>query len=60
MIEPNDNILGIGSGGAYATAAARALIQHTDQNPEQVVRAAMQIAGDLCIYTNTNITVLTL
>src|SRR5690606_11474060 len=60
VIEPTDGVIGIGSGGAFATAAARALIQHTDQPPEQIVRHAMQIAGELCIYTNTNITVLTL
>ena len=60
VIEPSDGILGIGSGGPYAVAAARALIQHTAQTPEQVVRHALSIAGELCIYTNTNITVLTL
>ncbi len=60
VIEPSDGVLGIGSGGAYATAAAQALVQHTDQSPEQVVRHAMAIAGQLCIYTNTNISVLTL
>jgi len=56
VIEPSDGILGIGSGGSYATAAARALLHHTDQSPEALCRNAMQIAGDLCIYTNTNIT----
>jgi len=60
VIEPSDGIAGIGSGGAYATAAARALMQHTDQPPEQVVRHAMRVAGELCIYTNTNIEVMTL
>jgi len=60
VIEPTDGVLGIGSGGAYATAAARALLQHTDHSPEQIVRQAMEIAGNLCIYSNTNITVLTL
>lgn len=60
VIEPSDGIVGIGSGGAYATAAARALLHHTQQPPEQVVRHAMGIAGELCIYTNTNITVMTL
>jgi len=60
VIEPSDGVLGIGSGGAYATAAARALAQHTDQSPEQIVRHAMQIAAGLCIYTNDRITVLTL
>ena len=60
VIEPTDGVLGIGSGGPFATAAARALIQHTDQPSDQIVRHAMQIAGELCIYTNTNLTVLTL
>jgi ATP-dependent HslUV protease subunit HslV len=60
VIEPSDGVVGIGSGGAFATAAARALMEHTDQSPEQVVRHAMQVAGELCIYTNTNITVLKL
>jgi len=60
VIEPTDGILGIGSGGSYATAAARALLQHTDLPAEAICREAMQIAGELCIYTNTNITVETL
>ncbi|MFA9478358.1 ATP-dependent protease subunit HslV [Phycisphaerales bacterium AB-hyl4] len=60
VIEPSDGILAIGSGGDYATAAARALVNHTDQSPEQVCNNAMHIAGELCIYSNTNITVVTL
>jgi len=60
VIEPSDGIIGIGSGGAYATAAARALIQFTDQDPSQICQNAMNIAGQLCIYTNTHITTLTL
>jgi ATP-dependent HslUV protease subunit HslV len=60
VIEPSDGILGIGSGGAYATAAARALMHHTDQAPDAVCNNAMHIAGDICIYTNTNITTRTL
>lgn len=60
VIEPSDGILGIGSGGSFATAAARALLEHTDQSPEQVCRHAMNIAGELCVYTNTNVTVMTL
>lgn len=60
VIEPTDGVVGIGSGGSYATAAARALITHTSQTPEEIVRNAMQVAGELCIYTNTNATVLTL
>ena len=60
VIEPSDGILGIGSGGAYATAAARALVQHTDQEPEAIVRNAMAVAGELCVYTTANVTVLSL
>ncbi len=60
VIQPTDGILGIGSGGAYATAAARALVNHTQQSPSQVAQHALEIAGNLCIYTNTNITLLEL
>ncbi|MEY2690189.1 MAG: hypothetical protein RL375_4389 [Pseudomonadota bacterium] len=57
VLEPEFGIVAIGSGGAYAQAAARALIEHTDLSPEQVVRKSLGIAGDLCIYTNQNHTV---
>jgi ATP-dependent HslUV protease subunit HslV len=57
VIQPTENVAAIGSGGAYALAAARALIAHADLNAAQVVRAALEIAGDLCIYTNRNIEV---
>ncbi|MCG3178854.1 MAG: ATP-dependent protease subunit HslV [Phycisphaerae bacterium] len=57
VIEPTDGIVAIGSGGAYATAAARALLNHTQLGAEQIVREALAIAGELCIYTNTHITV---
>jgi len=60
VIEPSDGVAGIGSGGSFATASARTLIQHTDQAPQQVVQHAMEIAGELCIYSNTHIRVLTL
>jgi len=52
--------VGIGSGGAYATAAARALTRHTDLPPDQVAREALRIAGEMCVYSNTQISVLTL
>src|SRR5512143_208719 len=58
LIEPDDGILAIGSGGSYALAAARALVDNTQLDATEVVKRAMQIAGDICIYTNTNITVL--
>lgn len=58
IIEPDDGILAIGSGGAYALAAARALVESTDLPPREVVRRGLTIAGEICVYTNTNITVL--
>jgi ATP-dependent HslUV protease subunit HslV len=57
LIEPDDGILAIGSGGPYALAAARALMAHTTIAPRDVVKQALTIAGDICVYTNTNITV---
>ena len=60
VIEPTDGIIGIGSGGPYAAAAAKALLDHTELNPEQIVETALKIAGELCIYTNTNVKVMTL
>jgi len=58
IIEPDDGILAIGSGGAYALAAARALVASTALPPADIVRRALEIAGEICVYTNTNITVL--
>jgi len=60
VIEPDDGILAIGSGGPYALAAARALSKHTDMSAKDVVRRSLEIAGEICVYTNTNITVLEL
>jgi len=60
VIEPDDGILAIGSGGPYALAAARALIKHTEMNAKDIVRRGLEIAGEICVYTNTNITVLDL
>ena len=57
IIEPDDNIAAIGSGGSYALAAARALAQHTDLPPEKIVSEALHIAASICVYTNHNITV---
>lgn len=57
IIEPDDGILAIGSGGGYALAAARALNKHTDLGAEAIVREALSLAADICIYTNTHITV---
>lgn len=54
VIEPEDGLIGIGSGGNYALAAARALID-TDMGPEDIVRKSLKIAADICVYTNDNI-----
>jgi ATP-dependent HslUV protease, peptidase subunit HslV len=58
VIEPDDGILAIGSGGPYALSAARALAANTSLSPREIVERSLQIAGEICIYTNTNITVL--
>jgi len=58
LIEPDDGILAIGSGGSYALAAARALADTTQLDAAEIVERAMKIAGEICIYTNENITVL--
>jgi ATP-dependent HslUV protease, peptidase subunit HslV len=58
VIEPDDGILAIGSGGPYALSAARALAANTQLAPREIVERSLQIAGEICIYTNTNITVL--
>jgi ATP-dependent HslUV protease subunit HslV len=60
VLEPEDDLMAIGSGGPYAQAAARALLENTDLPPDQVVRKALEIAGRICIYTNLHITVETL
>ncbi|RZL42332.1 MAG: ATP-dependent protease subunit HslV [Variovorax sp.] len=60
VLEPEDGIVAIGSGGAYAQAAAKALLQHSDLTAQQIVKKSLEIAGDLCIYTNMNHTVETL
>src|SRR5690242_16437832 len=57
LIEPDDGIIGIGSGGPYALAAARALTQHSSLDARAIVESAMQIAADICIYTNSLITI---
>src|ERR1700745_4220531 len=57
VIAPDDGVLAIGSGGSYALAAARALITHTTLSAREIAVEAMSIAGELCIYSNTNIVV---
>jgi len=58
IIEPDDGILAIGSGGSYALAAARALVGNTDLPAKEIVKRALEIAAEICVYTNANITVL--
>ena len=61
VVEPEDgSIAAIGSGGSFALSAARALAKHSTLTPKEIVNESLKIAGELCIYTNTNITVLEL
>jgi len=60
VIDPGDGVIGIGSGGPYALSAAKALLAHSTLDAKSIVEAALKIAGDVCIYTNTNIKVETL
>ena len=57
VIEPDDGIVAIGSGGSFALAAARTLVQHTQMNAHDIVRESLQTAAQICIYTNNNITI---
>jgi ATP-dependent HslUV protease subunit HslV len=60
VIEPEDDVMAVGSGGAYAQAAARALLQNTDLDARTIAEKALTIAADICIYTNRNLTIETL
>ncbi|MBU1262209.1 ATP-dependent protease subunit HslV [bacterium] len=57
VIEPDDNILAIGSGGAYALAAARALVKYSDLSAQGIAKEALLITSSICLYTNENITI---
>ena len=57
VIEPDAGVVGIGSGGAYAQAAAYALVRHTDMDARQIVEQSMKIAAETCVYTNHNLTI---
>jgi ATP-dependent HslUV protease subunit HslV len=57
VIEPEDDLMAIGSGGPYAQAAALALLRNTDLDARSIVEQALSIAGDICVYTNQNITI---
>jgi ATP-dependent HslUV protease subunit HslV len=60
VLEPEQGLLAIGSGGAYAQSAARALLENTELDPAEIIRKSLVIAGDLCIYTNHSVTLETL
>ncbi|HUL49884.1 MAG TPA: ATP-dependent protease subunit HslV [Gemmatimonadales bacterium] len=60
LIEPDDSVLAIGSGGTYALAAARALLQASTLSASEIVQKGLEIAADICVYTNANITILEL
>ena len=60
VLEPELGLLAIGSGGAYAQSAARALLENTELDPAEIIRKSLAIAGDLCIYTNHSVTLETL
>ena len=60
VLEPESGLVAIGSGGAYAQAAAKALLDHTEMPPRDIVKKALEIAGDICIYTNQHHTIETL
>jgi ATP-dependent HslUV protease subunit HslV len=60
VIEPDDGIAAVGSGGSYALAAARALLRHTSLGAERIADEALRLAAEICIYTNDQITVVTL
>jgi ATP-dependent HslUV protease subunit HslV len=57
VIEPDDGIIGIGSGGGYAAAAARALVKHSNLSAREITEEAMRIAASLCVYTNDQISI---
>ena len=57
VIEPDDGVLAIGSGGMFASAAAKALVKHSDLSARQIVEEAMKITESICIYTNSNLTI---
>ena len=57
VVEPEDNIVAIGSGGPYAQSAARALMKHTEMEAREIVEESLKIAGEICIYTNSSINI---
>ncbi len=60
VVEPDEDVVGIGSGGGYAAAAAKALLRHSELPAQDIARISMEIAADMCIYTNSNISIVSL
>ncbi len=60
VLEPDDQIASVGSGSGFALAAARGLLRNTEMSAEAIVRGSLEIAGEICIYTNQNLTIETL
>lgn len=60
VLEPEDGLIGIGSGGAYALSAARALVDREDMGAKEIAKRAMEIAAGICVYTNENVIIETL
>ncbi len=58
LIEPDDGVLAIGSGGNYALAAARSLLRHSDLSAREIVDKSLEIASEICVYTNSNVNIL--
>jgi len=57
IIEPDDEFIALGTGGAYALAAVRALVKHSRLSAKEICRTALEIAADICVYTNRNLTI---
>lgn len=57
VVEPDEGVIAIGSGGPFALAAARALLRHANLSAKETAQAAMQVAGEICVYTNQNLTI---
>ncbi|HAC67664.1 MAG TPA: HslU--HslV peptidase proteolytic subunit, partial [Pseudomonas sp.] len=57
VVEPEEGLIAMGSGGAYAQAAARALLLHTDLSAREIAETSLNIAGDICVFTNRNLTI---
>ncbi|ABK42546.1 HslV component of HslUV peptidase, Threonine peptidase, MEROPS family T01B [Magnetococcus marinus MC-1] len=57
VLEPEEGVIAIGSGGPYALSAARALLRHTSLNPRQIVESSLEVAAEICVFTNNNLTI---